>query len=393
MNGLLETIMGGFVSRSPLKVFILFLPFYLMTSCTSGISFNYAKKFDVIVGNIDKIKPSGKKLAPLPAVYATVQEAIDAAPEESPTPFRIYISPGIYTEKLIITKNNVQLKGASASSTHIVFNDHAGKIGADGKPLTTAGSATLRIQAKDIVIENLTIENNFDYLVNDKLPDENPARIKDPQAVALFLDAPSDRTLIRNLTILGYQDSLFVDSGRSWFDKVFIAGNVDYIFGSGNALFTNSEIKTLARGKIKDPHGFITAPSTQITAPYGFTFLNCRLTRDKTVPDNSVALGRPWHPTRDFTDGRYADPYAVGKSVFINSWMDSHITNMGWYSMGGTQKDGTRKIFLPEDARFFEYKNKGPGATTRNNRRVLTHSEAELYTQYKILVDWQPNDI
>ena len=375
------------------KLFILFSLFSLcclQTSCNS-IS-NNAKQFDVVVGNLGELENSEKRLTNLP-IYSTIQEAINAAPETPSTPFRIYIAPGIYVEKLFITKNNVQLKGAGVNNTRIVFNDYAGKIGADGKFLTTSGSATLNIQAKDIVIENLTVENSFDYLANDRLADENPARIKDSQAVALSLDAPSDRIIIRNLSILGYQDSLFVNSGRSWFEKVFIAGNVDYIFGNGNAFFTNSEFKTLARGKTKDPHGFITAPSTQVSSTYGLTFLNCKLTRDKTVPDNSVALGRPWHPTINFSDGRYADPNAIGKSVFINTWMDSHISNTGWYSMKGMQKDGTRKDFLPESARFFEYKSKGPGATINDKRRVLSDSEVELYTKHKILGDWQPSDI
>ena len=375
------------------KLFILFSVlslFCLQTSC--NLVSNNLNQFDAVVGDHKKIDKAEPKLSHLP-IYSTIQEAIDAAPSAPLKPFRIYITSGTYSEKLLITKNNVQLKGAGVNNTRIVFNDYAGKIGANGKFLTTSGSATLSIQAKDVTIENLTVENSFDYLSNDRLADDSPTRIKDSQAVALSLDAPSDRIWIRNVTILGYQDSLFVNSGRSWFDKVFIAGNVDYIFGNGNALFTNSEIKTLGRGKPRDPHGFITAPSTQITSTYGLTFLNCKLTRDKTVPDNSVALGRPWHPTINFPDGRYADPNAIGKSVFINTWMDSHITSAGWYSMKGTQKDGTRKDFLPDSARFFEYKNKGPGGIMNDKRRLLSDSEAELYTKYKILGDWQPSDI
>ena len=55
----------------------------------------------------------------------------------------------------------------------------------------------------------------------------------------------SDTFFARDIALLGYQDTLYVNSGRSWFDRSLIAGNVDYIFGKGNALFTHSEIKTL----------------------------------------------------------------------------------------------------------------------------------------------------
>lgn len=102
-----------------------------------------------------------------------------------------------------------------------------------------------------------------------------------------------------------------------------------------------------------------------------------------------MPLGRPWHPTTQFSDGRYADPNAIGKAVFIHSWMDAHITTDGWYAMGGTAKDGTKIPFLPEDARFFEYQNTGPGAKINTKRRQLTTAEAQHYSREKILGDWQ----
>ena len=69
--------------------------------------------------------------------------------------------------------------------------------------------------------------------------------------------------------------------------------------------------------------------------------------------------------------------------------MDAHITTDGWYSMGGTAKDGTKVPFLPEDTRFFEYKSLGPGAQVNDKRRQLTADELKKYTQTNILGDWQ----
>ncbi|MES2822971.1 MAG: pectinesterase family protein [Pseudomonadota bacterium] len=321
-------------------------------------------------------------------VYDTIQAAVNAAPQDPQTPFRIFIIAGNYNEKIVITKNNLQLMGAGENKTRITYSDYAGKLDAWGKVLTTYGTASLHIKASDIRIENLTIENTFDFLTNDALAPDR--KIIGSQAVALFIDVPSDRIVLRNISVFGYQDTVFVNSGRSWFDEVFIAGNVDYIFGGGTALFTHSEIKTLARGTATNPYAFITAPSTSVKKDYGLTFLNCRLTRDRLVPDNSVALGRPWHPTTTFADGRYADPDAVGKSVFINVWMDAHITSDGWYPMSGNAREGGKKSFLPEDSRFFEYHSTGPGAFINSKRRQLKDEEAMSYTKERILGDWQP---
>ena len=358
------------------KLAIILIFAALQVSCASiG-----ASRFDAVV------KPTCGKTQ---QCFEKIQAAIDAAPQENLDPYRIYIAPGVYTEKITLAKNNVHLLGAGQQKTRITYGDYAGKSDAEGKNLGTPRTYTLLVRANNNRIENLTIENSFDFLANDALTSEDPKKLSGTQAVALFVDVPSDKVLVRKVSLLGYQDTLFVNSGRSWFDKVFIAGNVDYIFGNGNALFTQSEIKTLGRGKATTPNGFVTAPSTQITSEYGLTFIDCRLTRDKSVPDNSTPLGRPWHPTTTFEDGRYADPNAIGKSVFINTWMDAHITQDGWYSMGGTAKDGTKKNFMPEDARFFEFNASGPGAHKNTTRRELDADIARSYTKQRILGDWK----
>lgn len=352
-----------------------------LTACIHSDS-----KYDAIVD----VEPASKTSTN----FKSIQAALDAAPGASPKPYKIFVKPGNYFEKLIITKPNIHLIGSNKQSTRIFFNAYAGQQSTDAGATTgqiwgTAGSGTLIVRATDVQLHNITIENSFDFLSNDKLDANNPTRINNTQAVALHLDRGSDRFFANNIHLLGYQDTLFVNSGRSWFDNSFIAGNVDFIFGSGNAVFTNSEIKTLARGKPYFPHGYLVAPSTQISQDYGLTFINCRLTRDASVPDNSVPLGRPWHPTTQFNDGRYADPNAIGKAVFINSWMDKHITIDGWYSMTGTAKDGSKIPFLPEDARFFEYKSHGPGAQINYKRRQLSDDDARKYSLKNILGDWK----
>jgi pectinesterase len=355
----------------------------LFSGCT-GI---FPTPYDAVVGTRNSENSSARNY------FTTLQAALDSAPATNDKPYRIYIKPGDYYEKIIIAKPNIHLMGADKETTRIYYNAYAGQQSTEpgatpGQIWGTSGSATLTIRAANIRVQHITIENTFDFPGNDALASDDPKRIANTQAVALHLDNGSDRFRARDVRILGYQDTLFINSGRSWFDRSLVAGNVDFIFGNGNALFTHSEIKTLRRGKPNVPHGYLVAPSTNINSEYGFTFIDCILTRATSVPDNSTPLGRPWHPTTQFVDGRYADPNAIGKAVFINSWMDAHITQDGWYSMNGTAKDGSKIPFLPEDARFFEYNSKGPGALINHKRKQLNADEIKNYTLGRILGNW-----
>ncbi|MDO8345917.1 MAG: pectinesterase family protein [Cellvibrio sp.] len=365
------------IFRHLCSIAVILVALLLTVSCTAKATASY----DALVD---------QSTNPTANHFTSVKSALDAAPANSLQPYKIYIAAGNYYEKLTITKPNIQLLGEGAKTTRIYFDAYAGQTNAEGKIWGTPGSATVTIRTTDIQLHQLTIENSFDFLSNDALATDDAKRVANTQAVALFLDTGSDRVLVRNARLLGNQDTLFVNAGRSWFDKTFIAGNVDYIFGKGNALFTESEIHTLGRGKPNNPHGYLVAPSTQIANEFGLTFIDCKLTRAESVPDNSVPLGRPWHPTTQFADGRYADPNAIGKAVFINTWMAAHITLDGWYSMNGTAKDGTKVPFLPEDSRFFEFNSSGPGAVINNKRRQLSDDEARNYTREKILGDWNP---
>jgi pectinesterase len=121
---------------------------------------------------------------------------------------------------------------------------------------------------------------------------------------------------------------------------------------------------------------------------YGLVFLQCALTREARIPINSVALGRAWRPTRPFADGRYGDPNAVGMAVYKSCWMDDHITVEGWDAMEYGARDGSRVLLRPEDARFFEFGNRGPGAVSSPKRRILSVESAKHYAAAKVLEGW-----
>ncbi len=302
-----------------------------------------------------------------PRCFATIQAALDAAAAAPGGWATVAVAPGEYREKVVLRRPRTRLLGAGASRSFLRYGEvaeTAAKFHRDG--WGTAGSATLTIDADEVVVAGLTVENTFDYLRNDALPDGDPKKRSNSQALAVLLDKHSDRVLIHDASLLGYQDTLFANGARAMVRDSVVAGNVDFVFGNGMLLIEDSTLRTRPRAARLAPGEFqsmVTAPSTPSTQPFGIVVHRSRLTREAGVPDGSVALGRPWHPTRSFPDGRHADPDAIGQVSFIDCWFDAHIHPEHWTSMLGTARDGTKtQVFRAQDARFFESGSRGPGA-------------------------------
>lgn len=304
--------------------------------------------------------------------YTTLSQAFGvAARDTSGRWITIRVAPGDYREKPVLTRDRVRLIGGGAARTRLHFDAVAQTAKAYHRAgWGTPGSATLTIDAKDVVVTDITVENDYDYLANDRLADGDPDKIGNPQAVALLLDIHSDRVRLDRVGLLGYQDTLFANGGRGLIRNSLVAGNVDFIFGNGQLLIEDSEIRSRRRSAPYQPgefQSFIAAPSTQLSQEHGIIFYRARLTRETGVPDGAVALARPWHPTTTFADGRYADPRAVGQASFIDCFMAPHIHPDHWTEMKGTAHDGTmRHVFRAQDSRFLEVGSYGPGARKRD---------------------------
>jgi pectinesterase len=117
-------------------------------------------------------------------------------------------------------------------------------------------------------------------------------------------------------------------------------------------------------------------------------FDRCRLLREARVPDASVALGRPWRPTRTFEDGRYGDPAVRGHAAFMSCWMDAHVAREGWDEMAYTARDGQRLMFAPGDARLSEFDSRGPGAHRSATRPWLDARDAARLDRERVLAGW-----
>ena len=367
--------------------------------CLPGVSFaaNLPSGVDVVVTKtpIDSSLPQFESVT---LALAHITQSSNKKPSNQKDDITIiYITSGVYRERVVVKQNNVRFIGEERDSTVIVFNRYAGQAIAEGstEKWGTRRTATFEIVGSNVTLENLTVKNDFDYPANELKDDSDPTKVSGEQAVALKTDVLSDKVFLNNVALWSYQDTLYLKGDRAYIKGGIVAGHIDFIFGEGTALF--DDVTILSRSRYATDNnmeytGYVTAPSTNIHRPFGLTFFNCRLEREDGVPNFSVALGRPWHPTTTFPDGRYADPYAVGKATFISTYMDSHISKERWTSMGGTAPDGTKRYFNPlTEARFSEFDSSGKGAPASPlQHNALTSENAQFYTPQAILRGWFP---
>ena len=316
--------------------------------------------------------------------YHTLGAALAAAPRDARMPWRIHLRNGRYHEKLSVDKPFIALIGESRDGTIITYDAASDTRDSLGHAYGTRGSFTLRVTAPDFRAEHLTIENAFDFVANANKPESDSTKFHNTQGVALATTSQNDRAAFEDVQLLGHQDTFFANAGRHYFHHCVIAGHVDFIFGAGQVVFDDCDIISLDRGSATD-NGYITAPSTDLTSPYGFLFVHSRLKKGTpTMASGSVALGRPWHPS--------ATPLANGSSLFMDCWMDDHISARGWEHMSSV--DSATKVrywFEPGSARFLEYHSSGPGAIVSPTRRVMSDGDARSYSPARVLGDWSPD--
>jgi pectinesterase len=306
--------------------------------------------------------------------FASLGDALAAAPGGD-APYRVGIDAGTWHEKITIDRANVHLIGAGRARSTLRFDAAAGDRDAQGELWGTWGCASLRVCAPGFRARALTIANGFDYLAHLRAPRLETIGANGAQAVALMLDVGSEDARIEDCDLIGHQDTVFVDAGRSRFDACTIRGSVDFVFGAGQALFSCCTLVSRQRPG-KPRQGYVAAPSTSLAAASGLVFHRCRLLAERGVPAATVALGRPWRPTRTFADGRYGDPDAVGAAAFIACTLGAHIAAEGWDAMNTTARDGTRVALEPSAARFAEHANSGPGARWHVARQQLSAQQA-----------------
>lgn len=291
--------------------------------------------------------------------FTTVQAALNQVERVQNEYTTIQIKAGIYKEVIHIKENQgfIQLIGEGIGKTVISFDNYAGKLNQEGIKLGTNNSATVFIDGDHIKAEGITFENSYYQPGLDA-----PGR----QAVAV--NTTGREVTFRQCAFKGYQDTLYAREGSCYFYECYIEGDIDFIFGGAKAVFEKCQIHSLYGGSQVD-NGYVTAASTKASQAYGFLFENCQLTADSTMPERTVYLGRPWHPSAR------TEPVCTS-TVFKNCHLGAHIKEEGWTFMGEVQ---------PETERLYEFNNTGEGAVLNAKRRQLTEEEAKKYTKENIL--------
>lgn len=282
--------------------------------------------------------------------FKNVQAAVDAAPSAGAI---IRIRPGIYHQKLTIIKAHIQLRGTGSDASQVVlsYDDSAGTAGG------TTKSASVTVSGDDFYAENLTIENTFSRT--------RPLKQEGSQAVALKISG--DRSVLRHVRFLGFQDTLYPNGtpARQYFADCYIEGNVDFIFGDARAYFENCEIHSLAH-----PVVFITAQSKlHEDEKSGYVFDHCRLTSDPDV--KTIYLGRPWR--------------AYSTVVFLHTEIGPGMAPEGWHEWEHDGKPSLPTVF------YAEYQSSGPGANPA--RKQLSDEEAKRFELTVFFDGWNPREV
>ena len=299
--------------------------------------------------------------------FENITDALHSIPENNHEPVTIFIAPGIYHEKITIDRDLVTLEGTGESNEDVVltFDDYANFIMEDGMKRGTFRSYSVFIDAHDVTLKNLTIEN------------ASGDSITHGQAIALYADG--DRLTVDSCRLLGHQDTLFTGplppkevqkngfigpkqfapriNGRQYYKNCYICGDVDFIFGSATAYFEDCTIESLRRfpeENSKDNgdviQGYVTAASTPEGQEYGYVFSKCKLIAEKCQP-GSVYLGRPW---REYAKTVFID-CSFGAHIhpeLFHDWGKEHARETVFYGVGGCQK-ASESVF-PEKADFVQ---------------------------------------
>ena len=305
--------------------------------------------------------------------FVSLQAAIDALPDDSPTQKFIFIKAGTYEGHVYIPLSKSRLSVVGEGMDRVIITDRQVSGGPTAVPVDKG--ATVVVHANDVTFEGVSFVNAHGVEANDG-----------PQALALY--AKGDRIALSHCGIYSYQDTYRTsepDNARNYVAHSTIMGAVDFIYGNGNAWLEQCTIK------INRPDGgFIVAPKHQPVTRWGYVFNRCTITADGPDPAQTrVWLGRPWHHQP--------------QTVFLNTRMEVTVPAEGWYPMmaglpsvfaeyNSVDAQGRPIDLSRRQTRYYRVGEKGD-TTWCTAKSTLTADEAARYTVESVMGgddQWQP---
>ncbi|KAK1316000.1 putative pectinesterase 29 [Acorus calamus] len=239
--------------------------------------------------------------------YKTIQEAINAVPDNNNKWYKILIKRGLYREKVKIppTKPFILMEGEGSRQTTIEWSDYASN-GHMTTNFNTETSATFTLQADNFVAKYITFKNGYNLGEGQK----------QPMAQALAAVVDGDKASFYSCGFVGVQDTLFDGNGRHYYRDCYIEGAMDFIFGFAKTVFERCHLHSTAGDW---GGGYLTAQGRGSDSDTGgYVFKYCIVTGT-----GLTYLGRAW--------GSHA------RVVFYKSQFSVSIAPAGWNAWN--QKD------------------------------------------------------
>lgn len=217
-----------------------------------------------------------------------------------------------------IVKSNISLIGQSKEGVRIWNHPIVEGIG------YTATINLPKLEGKtieDFYVQDLTLENKFDYWGSMSGQDASGAG-----RAVVFCDR-GNRTVMKNVALLSWQDTYYSNNSnanyRGYFEGCDLAGVVDWICGNGDIWFERCNL--IHRDRTGNN---IAAPSTEVGQEWGYVFNNCNIKVENEDPlkfkDQNWTLARPWNNSPACT--------------FINTKMYTQPRKYGWTKMTASLK-------------------------------------------------------
>ncbi|KAJ6261587.1 Pectinesterase [Drechslerella dactyloides] len=265
--------------------------------------------------------------------YTGLQAAINSISTSNTGDIVIFIQPGSYSGQVYIPntiKAKITIYGYTTNDQD--FNQNqvtlVNSLGADVAGSNDA-SGTLRVHTKNFKAYNLNIQNS---------------RGSGVQAIAL--STQGDLQGYYGCKLLGYQDTLLANEGINVFDKCYIEGATDFIFGQ-RAIAWFEKCTIAISG-----NGYITASGRNSDTNPNYYVINASTVQAKSgVSGVLTYLGRPWR--------------LYARTVFQNTYMTSVVRPAGWSAWGTNPTDNVY---------YAEYGNTGDGA--QGTRCDYHHNDA-----------------
>ncbi|RZC53137.1 hypothetical protein C5167_012002 [Papaver somniferum] len=274
--------------------------------------------------DVNTIKPNAVVAQDGSGQFRTVKDALQTVPVKGKEPFVIHVKAGVYKEYVNLTKSmtNVILIGDGPTKTKITNNRNVMETG-----MNTFASATFSVVGYGFMAKDIGFENT--------------AGAANHQAVALRVSG--DMSILYNVQIDGYQDTLYAHAKRQFYRDCTISGTVDFVFGNAVALFQNC--KFIVRKPMENQANMVLASGRKTENDPGALILqDCVIEAEPALfPVRKTLksyLGRPWK--------------AYARHVIMHTEIGDLIDPQGWHEWMGD--------FGINTCYFVEFENKGPGA-------------------------------